>query len=183
MNKIILLLRNLPIVSCALLMLTLTTACSKDTTDDQDAVSLLIDGNLQSVAYISTYSDGSIALINGQQATLNYQVYPATAAQTIASQYANLLKLIVNKPLTEATPPYIALSANGPTLTIEHVAATAEGELTLDVSHTGFESGQSYVTALELTGSQLKFQSAYVATRLITPFAISEEDLSQTLAE
>lgn len=176
-------LRIISLMIGIILPLTALTGCSSDDDNEYDELSLLIDSSLQTVVYVSYYSDGSIVLANGQDATLTYRVSPAGAAQAIVSQYASRLHLSVVQPLADTELPEVTQSAGNPLLTINDVSATTDGLLILTVSHTGFVQGHGYATALELAGSPLTFQTAYTPTRLITPFAISDEELSQTMAE
>ena len=167
----------------AILLATGMSGCTKDDDITQDGLSQLIVSSLQTVIFVSDHSDKAITLMDDQSATLRYQVMPADAAQQIAASYASQLRLDVILPLSDTTLPAVTRPVTTPALTISDVSATADGLLTLTVTHSGFVRGQDYATALALVGSQLTFQTAYSATRLIEALSINDEEISQTMAE
>ena len=138
-----------PVVAAALASVSCT---------DNDELDNGISSRIQSIVFVSDTTGGSIALTDGQPATIVYSVQPAELAQTIASQYARSLSFVGKLVQTR--------SVGDATLSVTGVTGTADGLLTITATHSGFIGGQDYAFALELNDGTTQFRTAYTPTFL-----------------
>ena len=154
--------------------------------DDDEDINMLTDrivaienGQVQSLVYVPTTTDGRITIPEGtasQPVVITYMVQPVAMATTMAAN-RELLAFVVEEGLTTRAASQTA------TLTVSSISADHDGRLSIIAKSNGFQADRGYAIALNWNSAPFSYSSAYTLVRIKGNVALHDNDEDQNNAE